>query len=460
MSSAIVVAALLVPPLVWAHDTLVRSTPAANARLSRPPTELRLTFTTAVEPRVSRVQLLGPDSLQVSLGELARHPDSARVLLVPIAGPLVAGVHTVVWQIVGADGHPVRGSYRFTVLLEAAGAPAPIPGTPRDTDTVGEPAPHTAHDGSAARPARFDTRSPLFVLVRWLSYLGVLGAIGATGLRLLVLPRAGAVVDAERLSGRTARFGLALAVLTVAAGGLRLVAQTAALSLDGPFDAGTMRDIVFASGWGAAWLLHMGAAGLAAAGFALAGRGPGAARLGWGIAALAVSALAVSLALSGHSAASPRLPALTVVLDALHVLAAGGWLGALLALAVVGIPSTLDQPQGERGLAISGLVNAFSPAALAFAGLAVITGAFAAWVHAGLPPAFLGAPYGRVLILKVVALAAVAALGLYNWRWIRPRLAEERLALRFRRTATLELAFGALVLAATAVLVATPPPAH
>ena len=101
------------------------------------------------------------------------------------------------------------------------------------------------------------------------------------------------------------------------------------------------------------------------------------------------------------------------------------------------------------------MVAAFSPAALLFAGLAVATGVFATWVHAGLLPS-LGTPYGRTLAIKVLAFLAVAALGAYNWRRVRPKLGEPAVVDHLRRSATLELIGAAIVLAVTAVLVATP----
>jgi putative copper export protein len=66
--------------------------------------------------------------------------------------------------------------------------------------------------------------------------------------------------------------------------------------------------------------------------------------------------------------------------------------------------------------------------------------------------------YGRTLLVKLALLLPVALLGAYNWRRVVPALEAEGGAARLRRTATVELALGALVLLVTAVLVATPTP--
>jgi hypothetical protein len=60
---------------------------------------------------------------------------------------------------------------------------------------------------------------------------------------------------------------------------------------------------------------------------------------------------------------------------------AGGWLGSLVLVVAAGIPAALRLPDGEPGPAVAELVNAFSPAALLFAGLVSATGVFSAWIH-------------------------------------------------------------------------------
>jgi copper transport protein len=114
---------------------------------------------------------------------------------------------------------------------------------------------------------------------------------------------------------------------------------------------------------------------------------------------------------------------------------------------------------GGRVAAAAALVGAFSPWALACAAVAAATGGVSAWLHLGAPAAFWSTAYGRTLLVKLALVAPVAATGAYNWRRLRPALAagREDVTRLLARTATVELVVAALVLAATAVLVATPP---
>lgn len=441
-----------------AHDTLLRSVPARDTALATLPDELRLTFSGRVTARLSRIVLRGPDGTEVALDSLRGHPDSASVLIASIAGPLTPGAHTVSWQIAGADGHPVRGTFVFTILAEAF---ADSLAAPADTDFV-----RPAGDDTSGRAAQapgaessFDAGSPVYAAIRWLNFAGILGVIGAVGLELLVLRRSeGLAILAEAAPAarrRALSLGLLMTGITGLGAILLLVAQTRALRFGGVSDVAVMRDVLLTSTWGLAWFVQVASVVAAGAGFVIARR----ALSGWSIAALGAIGLAVSLSLAGHTTTAPRSPQLAMVLDALHVVAAGGWLGTLLALVVAGLPATFQLPAERRGGAAAALVNAFSPAALVFAGISLLTGIFAAGVHLGVPPA-LSSAYGRTLLLKLGAFALVVVAGAWNWRRVRPRLAEPGLPAHLRRTGTAELLLAALVLAATAVLVATPPPGH
>lgn len=458
---ALALLALLLARPASAHTGLQSASPGDGDSLSVAPETLRLTFFGAVDLPLASVRLVGPDGAEVGLAPLERASDSERVILARIAGPLRAGPHMVHWQIVGADGHPVRGEYTFHVEAGAQGLAAEPVGPaaaapPAPEPVAGAPAPHAMDAPS------FDAGSPLYAAVRWLTFLGLLGAIGAVAFRAPVLSLVARQEDGagrrviEPAARTAATVGLAAVALLAVALALRLFAQSHAVFGGGPLEGGRLGMLLGGSTWGWGWILQAAGTALALAGFALARGGN---RAGWVAAGIATVALGVSPALSGHAAASEATgPAMLA--DALHVLGAGGWLGSLLAVVLVGIPAALRLPGEERGPAVRALVNAFSPAALAFAALVVATGVFAAWIHLQSVPALWESAYGRTLLLKLAVLAVVFGTGAYNWLRVRPALGGETAAHRLRRSASVELAAGALVLAVTAFLVATPPPAE
>jgi putative copper export protein len=98
-----------------------------------------------------------------------------------------------------------------------------------------------------------------------------------------------------------------------------------------------------------------------------------------------------------------------------------------------------------------------APPPAAIAGALTVTGLFAAWVHMGSIPALWESTYGQTLVVKLAVLSGVFGTGAYNWLRLKPALGDELGATRLRRSATVEIAIGILVLLVTAVLVATAP---
>lgn len=457
----VALALAMTPDSALAHQRLEHSVPSAEAHLSDAPTELRLTFAEPLELALTAIRLTGPVGA-VELGDMRLHPDSNTVALVPIEGPLQAGEYTVGWQTVGQDGHPVRGEFSFTIAEGATGV-GPMAEPQEDTDTTEAPSAGESsavlQDEVVAPPAGgFGVGSPLYVAVRWLTFVGLLGVLGAVGFRLVL-----ALVSRQRIpsceamiapaASRAAQVGAWMAVVVVVAAAMRLAAQSYAV-YGVPFDAGGVRTMLARTVWGWGWLLQLLAAGVALLGFRLARHDRTG---GWTVAAAGAVALAVTPGLSGHAVATST-PALSVAADSLHVIGAGGWLGGLLLVLSVGVPTAWSLGEGNRGRATAALVNAFSPTALFFAGTTVATGVFAAWMHLGAIPELWQTSYGRTLLLKLGVLAGVFGTGAYNWLRVRPALGDGAAAGRLRGSAAVELAIAAVVLLITAVLVATSPP--
>jgi copper transport protein len=104
------------------------------------------------------------------------------------------------------------------------------------------------------------------------------------------------------------------------------------------------------------------------------------------------------------------------------------------------------------------LVRAFSPIALSGAFLVVGAGVLLGVAYVGSLEALWGTTYGKMLLIKIALLAVTAALGAYHWKSLTPRLDSVQGASVFRGSAAVELTLAALLLGATAVLVALPAP--
>jgi copper resistance protein C len=129
-----------------AHTALESSDPKADAEVA-PPTEITLTYTETV--RLPRVVLTGPDGARQGLGTPTASGDTVTQ---PLNGTLANGTYTVGWRVVSADGHPVTGTYKFTVKGSpgSTGASAPVGDA---AQAPSGPAPSTSASSAPTDPA-------------------------------------------------------------------------------------------------------------------------------------------------------------------------------------------------------------------------------------------------------------------------------------------------------------------
>lgn len=425
-----------------AHATLRRAEPPVGGRVPGPPAELRLEFSETVVPGTSRVDLVAPDSQRYAL-HVTGDSVTANVLIAHVPALRVGGLYRVEWRLVGSDGHAVTGKYGFTV-----------DSVPIAIDTATSP---SVEQGQTHEPSSdsFGQRA-----IRFTASLMLTTVIGSVAVALFMLPVA---VRAD--PGSTSTFAtvveqrlrslcvlgswsiLALGVVRLLSHGATLSGSMAALSI------GDLGDLLARSTFGRGWLLQMSAV----IALLLVLRPPGATR--WRVLAGITVALAVSAALLGHPAAVTGMPLVAVGLDAVHVLGAGGWAGAILVMSLVVLPQVVRVAVDHRLLLARNLLRAFSPLALTCAAVLVVTGAASAWLQLGAVGLLFGSPYGLALVRKVVVVLMIAGLGAYHWRVAQPSLNSERSITRLRRSIALDVVLVLTVLVLTAILTGTTPPA-
>lgn len=249
----------------------------------------------------------------------------------------------------------------------------------------------------------------------------------------------------RRLSRWGSRSCIALALLAVA----RLWAQWQTLggSEAGGF-AELMRPMLFETYWGGALTAQVVLALIGAQAFAAVPRAGA-----WTRAAVATVLLSLTPAFSGHALGESR-PVIGVMLDGIHVLAAGAWLGTLIVLVAIAIPLLGN---ATARAALHGLLVNFSRVALISAALLTLTGLYAAWVNIGSWHALWSTPYGNALVRKLWAVVVVAGLGAVNWRVTVPRLTLGRTQ-RFAVSGVAETVTALIIFLFTAVLVGQPLP--
>jgi len=439
------------------HTELRTAEPAPGSNVEGEVRELRLSFTTAVQLRLSRVTVAGTMG-EMPTGDLDLVDDSqGRDIRVPLPAALPPGGYRVTWQTAGPDSHIIRGDYTFSVASPAAGATFPQEPEPADTLLEEEAAPPEGAlppPPAAAQPLPGEGTTA-GVVIRWLFYLGIVLTVGATAFRLLALP----ALHRDRALGplvvsasdRLRLLGWVGALLALAALPGRLWVQVAAGG--GGAGVGGVANLVFGTPWGYGWLLHLGGLALAMAGLLLtAPRGERTG--GWVVVGVGGALLALVPSLSGHAATiEPR--SLGLSLNFLHVIGASVWMGGLGALLMAGIPALKSGERDEGGgvPGLGALVNGYSRMALPAVVVILLSGSAQNFFLLGSPGNLVTTEWGRALLVKLGILTAAVALGLYNWRVVRPALKESPRPGLVRIPATVEFLLGLGVLLATAILV-------
>jgi putative copper resistance protein D len=278
------------------------------------------------------------------------------------------------------------------------------------------------------------------VVIRFIQFAAAMLAFGTAAFHVYV-PEVGAgfarwLAGVIRLAAVVA-FLASLAMVPVTAADMAGSAGAAA-------DPATLATVLFATQFGHAWCWHLG---FGAALIAVA-----CSRHGGAMLVLAGLSLG-SLAFVGHASDMEGLPGLGHELNqAVHLLAAGAWLGGLWPLHALLRRAGPDDPAIEDGVAH------FSQMGYVAVALIAATGVINTCMLVGSVGALFGTPYGRLLSVKVALYLVMVAIALVNRLSLAPRLRTDGTApARLARSVVVEQALGLAVIAAVSVLGTWPP---
>ncbi|MGH7565786.1 MAG: copper resistance protein CopC [Gemmatimonadota bacterium] len=396
------------------HTQLVSSSPADGDSLEASPASIRLVFSEPIEAALSSILLVSArDSLEI---RVRADSTDAQALLGELP-PLAAAEYQVDWRVVSADGHPVDGSYRFTIT-GPPGSPDPVPrlGHPSQHPSVTSGHAHAGPNVPAGVSAilRGLAMFSLLVLAGWLVQLVALGG-SAPG---------GAMRAALLFAGATTVFLAAhfLAWLWHVTPADRAPDLAAALR-SGP---GRVEALRIALAFLCIWAI-------------------GLARRPWIALTLALATVLVSGA-TGHSAGiSPRW---SIPLKSLHLIAIAVWMGGVAWLAV----AALDPGSFRRS---ASRVSGMALGAVAVVGL---TGVGQSALFLPDLEALVSSAYGQLVLAKASGLAGLVAFGAYNRRRLMPRLDAGADPAQLRGSTRRELVLMLVISLVAGVLAYVPPP--
>jgi copper transport protein len=437
---AVLIALALVmvqPAAALAHSAFLGSSPEPGTRLGASPRQVSLTFTEALNRKLSSATLVAAtDGTRVA----ATWQVSGRALVLRPARALARGAYQVRWHTVSTDdGHALEGSFSFGVRAAAAGGEHGVQQSP------------FARDGWLRVLARGAMYATLLLFSGALLLDALLRRGGGPWLAPVALSAAAPALDRERIERRYRRLVVDVGFLAVGAAALSAVADAADAA--GRLSAQGLSDFLLSGGAGLTRLYVVV--------FLL---------LGWALAAMRFRAAGVAalgalgaVALSGHAnAASPQ--GLAVVNDWLHLTATALWLGGIALIVAVWGPALRHGARVEHLAVARHVLPRFGRIALPAFAVVVVTGLVSAVIELGHLQALWETDYGRVLTVKVGLVALIAGASYLHALRLRPRLLaanphpDSGLERRHWRLLRAEPLLGLGVVAAVALLVAFPLP--
>ena len=417
--------ALIAPSPALAHAVLTETTPSSDAVLDRAPARIVLRFNEPVTTVRSSIRVFDANVSRVDDGVVEQ--PRAEEVLVGVPPGLADGTYVVAWRVLSGDSHPIRGAYAFSV------------GEPTE---AGESLIERVLD----REAESESVDVALAVTRFVGLALILLCVGGVALVALA-------ADPRELRGSWHWVALVAASSLLAFDSIAWIALTgvkaAGLGLGDVFSWSLSREILetgFGRAWAARGLLAVALAVVAAVAWR---RGRD---LSIPLLVLAGS-IAVTPALSGHARVEGLLAMLA---DAVHVIAAGVWVGGLAFLALV-----LVEAGSERWSLAARIVPAFSSLAVVSVIALVATGIVGGLSQLDSWQALWETTYGRLLLAKVALLVPLVALGAFNNRVSVPRLrsadADPETRRRFSRSVAVELVVMLVIVGVTTALVAEPP---
>jgi copper transport protein len=420
-----------------AHAFLERSDPEANAVVPAPPSTVQLWFTEPVEPKYSYAQLFDSNGTLITTPTSQVGADPTQITLV-LPSDLAKGTYTIQYRNVSAaDGHPNSGYIPFTIGGQA------------DVVVPSPPATVTA------------TTPPVWLntLGRWLSLLGVTGAVGALFCwRWVILPSCASLSGPRRDMVTRSIRRLALASVAIGVVGSLIALGVQAMAIAVTASVTSIGNVLRDTNYGHIWMIRLVL--LVVLGLVLSRRLLWDSRDGgqfWRLGGVMGVLTLVPFALISHAAAQPNGRPAAITADWLHLLATSAWVGGLLALAVSLVLAARDIPAAQRRAIYATAIPRFSTLAIASVIVLAVTGFYASWLQIGNLAALLETSYGKTLLVKLGLLIPLLLLGAVNLRIIGPRLQRNaKNGTHFGRTVTAEAILGIAVLVVVGLLTSLP----
>ena len=367
----------------------VDTEPVGLEQLQQSPDKVVITYSEPVEEGFSTIKVTDSSGNRVDNDDAGFYQDDQSMLIVTLQ-PLQDDVYAVTSKVLSqVDGHVVEFTYAFIVG---------IPGVPIPADTG------------------VQTTTPAIFLPESLSrFPGLVGQVIIVGISFATLflwrpiDKVGNIDSAisqirSSIDRRFKKLLIIGVILVLASGFAMIFVQAASL--------GAGIETALATNFGSTWLVRMLIA-LIILGLYFALRTKNPLKKIHHVSILAVGiVLLATTTMMGHGYAT-TIP-IAGVLDFVHNLVASAWIGGLIYLGFVAIPSIRKIGLNFKSAIIALLIPRFSMMTVVILGVVGITGPLLLWMLESNVNSLLLTSYGKILITKISLAGFMIGVGAFN----------------------------------------------
>jgi putative copper resistance protein D len=163
---------------------------------------------------------------------------------------------------------------------------------------------------------------------------------------------------------------------------------------------------------------------------------------------------------TGHAGAMPGgAGQISLAADALHLLAAGVWLGSLPPLVML-LAAAWRNEEPARTAVVATAVRRFSLLGIASVGVLLASGIINTWYEVGSLRDLIATAYGRLVLAKIALFAAMVSIAAANRFHLTPRLAAAGAVRRLQHSSLAETALGTAAILVVGFLGTMAPASH
>jgi copper transport protein len=361
----------------FAHASFEGSSPAPGSQVPVSPKQVVLQWSEPVTVERGAINVYDAKAKKVDVGKYGRQNGNASTVTVPLP-KLPSGTYAVTWRVISADSHPVQGAFTFAVGNVVINS---------QTNTL-------AQQLLAKQGGHNDVVGATYAVVRFLAFVALALLVGVTAFVVAIFPEGWNSPRVRRLVWSGWWLALVTAFLGIGLQGAYASGGGIGDAIDGT-TIGDVLDTRFGKAWVARIVLLLLAIPVLRALPRLKSRRQ---PVVYVAAAMGV-ALMVTPGVGGH-ASTGRWTGLALPADVLHLLAMAVWFGGLLVLAI-------EVLRSDDVDAIEPAIDRFSRLALVAVSVIILTGSFQALRQVEHWNNLLHTNYGRLLLVKLGAFAAV-----------------------------------------------------